>query len=216
MRPTKQLASISNVSPGANAVLGLPIGVAYEVVKFKMSGITPAQMLNLVLRINGRAVQTWKSGAELQAINAYKGYAADATGYLTWYFVRPELNMIGDQRFTKLGTADLQTVTIEFEVDAATTVPIIKASALISNNAPLGVLNKVLRFSKAAAVAGLNEIDNVPTGGARISAIHFKKADLKLKRTNARFTKRIKSKRVNIKKPMAKCQTAATFMLILF
>lgn len=179
MRFTKKLQSLSNVTAGATATLNLPLGVSYEVVKFKLSGVTPAQMENLKLIINGRTVQTYKTAAELQEINGYKGYPADASGYLTWYFVKPELNMIGDQRFTKLGTADIQTLSIEFDINAAATTPVVTATALISNNAPLGIISKVIRFTKATAVAGLDEIDNIPTNGARISAIHFKKDDLK-------------------------------------
>lgn len=179
MRFTKKLPSLQNVAAGATAVQGFPIGVAYEMVKFKLTNVTPAQMKNLKLVINGRTVQTFKSGEELQEINAYKKYAADATGYLSWYFVMPELKDIDDQRLTKLGTKDVQTLAIEFDIDSGVMNPAISATALVSNNAPLGVIKKVLRFSEAAAVAGINEISNIPTNGARISAIHFKKSDIK-------------------------------------
>ncbi|GKT12949.1 MAG: hypothetical protein ISEC1_P1941 [Thiomicrorhabdus sp.] len=196
MRMTNKLQSLANVAPGATATLSLPVSVAYHLVKFKMSGITAAQMLNLKLILNGRVVQTYKSGTELQELNGYKGYAADTAGYLTWYMVKPELNMIGDQRFTKLGTQDLQTVSIEFDVDQAATTPVVTASAMTSLNEPLGVITKVLRFSKAAAAVGLDEIDNIPTGGARISAIHFKKADINSVEVEANNRKIFESQRV--------------------
>jgi hypothetical protein len=135
-------------------------------------------MLNLRLKINGIEVQTYKSGAELQDLNGYKGYPADATGFLSWFFVQPELNMIPDQTITKLGTKDVKTLVIEFDVDAAAVSPVVKASALISNNAPLGIIKKVRRFTSSTSVSGLHEIDNIPTNGARISAVHFAKPDI--------------------------------------
>lgn len=179
MRFTNKLPSIVNVVASATAVLNLPLHVAYEVVKFKLAGITPAQMKNLKLRINGEVEQEYADASELQALNKYKGYADDATGYLTWWFVMPELNEIPDQRLTKLGTKDVQTLTIEFDIDSGATSPAVTASAIISNNAPLGIIKKVRRFTTSAPAGGLSHIDNVPTNGARISAIHFKKNDVK-------------------------------------
>lgn len=178
MRFTNQLQSLSNVTAGATATLQLPLGVSYELVKFKLTNITPAQMHNLRLKINGIEVQNYKSGAELQELNGFKGYAADSAGFLSWFFVQPELNMIPDQQITKLGTKDVKTLVIEFDVDSGVTSPVVKASALISNNAPLAIIKKVRRFTSSSAVAGLQEIDNIPTNGARISAVHFKKADV--------------------------------------
>lgn len=193
MRNTLQLPTISNVVAGATATLLMPTHAAYEMVKFKLTNVTPAQMKNIKLKINGITVQEYADGAELQAINGYKSYSADATGYLSWFFIQPELNDIpyfimgpsgkkdvksSDREVTKLGTLDVQTLVIEFDLDSGVTNPAISASAIVSNNQLLGFIKKVRRHTKNASASGIQEVDNIPTNGARISAIHFKKGDI--------------------------------------
>lgn len=157
----------------------MPTGVTYEAVKFKLTNVTPAQMTNIKLIINGRTLQTFPTGTILQKLNAYKGHPADAAGYLSLYFVKSYLNSIADQRLTGIGTFDVQTVNIEFDIDAAVVSPAITATALVSPNKPLGIVSKILKFSKAASAAGIQEIDNIPTNGARIESVHFMKDDIK-------------------------------------
>lgn len=191
MRNLLKLPSLSNVIAGATATLLMPIGVSYEQVKFSLSGITPAQMKNLKLKINGITVQEYDSAAELQEINGFKGYHQDATGYLTWNFIQPELNAIpylidgvngkvktSDREITKLGTLDVKTLVIEFDIDAAATTPKVTASAMVSNNSLLGFIKKVRKHTNNASSTGIQEVDNIPTNGARIAAIHFKKSDI--------------------------------------
>lgn len=178
MRVTKKLQSINNVSAGSTAVLNLVIGPTYDSIVMTYSGVTQAQIKNIKLKANGKDFQTFKDAAELQNINKYWGRPDDAAGFLTFWFVRPEMALLSDQRLTALGTADLKTLSIEFDIDASATAPVISASAVMSESQPFGVCTKVKAYTSATAVAGLKEIDNIPLGGARIIGIHNFKADI--------------------------------------
>jgi hypothetical protein len=99
---------------------------------------------------------------------------------MTLWFVRPELNALEQQRVTGLGTGDragngkISTLQFEIEIDAAAADPKITAHAIQSDPAPLGMINKVKRFTYSSATAGQFEIDNIPKG-PRLCAIHFVK-----------------------------------------
>jgi len=177
MRVTKRLPSLSNVAAGSTAVLNLPLGRTYENLKLEYSGITLAQMKNIQLKANGKTFQKFKDGNEIDAINKYYGRQA-ANGLLTLWFVQPEMKTARDERITALGTADLKTLTLEFDVDAAAANPQVKAHALQSEASPFGLCTKILRFPVNSAVTGVQEIDNLPTGSARIKAIHLFKPDV--------------------------------------
>lgn len=174
----KPLPSLSNVVAGNKATLNCPVGLTYEKVTFAFSGVTLAQLLNIEVVINGKVVQHYASGTELKALN--DDYARPYTaGYLTLYFARPELATVQQQRLTAIGTLDVQTLTIQMDIDGAAAAPAITAHAVLSDPAPLGQIVKVRGFPRTFAVGGKQEIDSLPTavdGG--IMAIHLFKSDI--------------------------------------
>lgn len=177
MRVTKRLPSLSNVAAGSTSVLNLPLGRTYENIKLVYAGVTLAQLKNIQLKANGKVFQRFADGNEIDLINKYYGRPA-ADGILTMWFVQPEMKTARDERITALGTADLKTLTLEFDIDAGAANPVITAHAIQSEAAPFGLCTKVLRFPVNSAVTGVQEIDNLPTAGARIKAIHLLKSDV--------------------------------------
>ena len=177
MRVTKRMPSLTGVAPGSTAVLNLPIGPTYEQVKLDYSGMTLRQMKNIQILANGKPFQRFKDAVEVDMLNKYYGRPA-ANGFLTFWFVQPEMKTASDERLTALGTADLNTLTIQFDIAAGAANPVVKAHSLQSESQPFGLCTKVLRFPNSIGSAGTDEIDNLTTSGARIKAIHFVKNDV--------------------------------------
>lgn len=176
MRITKDLPSLANVQAGGVATLNCPLGRTYDKIVLQYSGVTLAQMKKITVLVNGKPIQEYKDGDELQAINKYYGRPTTA-GYLTLYFVRDEYKTNNDNRVTGLGTLDIQTLQISIDIDAAAAAPVISASAQLSDPRNMGAVTKVKSFSFNAAGSGEFEIDNIPKG-PRILAMHFFKADV--------------------------------------
>lgn len=177
MRLTQRMPSLSNVTAGGTATLNMPIGRTYEKLVLAYSGVTRAQMKDIKLVIDGKPVVEYKDADQLAALNAYYG-RHDAAGFITLWFVRPEMSALEQRRVTGLGTGDaqgngrIQTLQLEVEIDGAATAPVITASALQSDPRALGMINKVKRFTYSSATAGTFEIDNIPKG-PRLMAVHF-------------------------------------------
>lgn len=182
MRMTVKLPSLSNVAKGSTATLNFPIGRTYDQVRLKLTNLNLDEVQNIELLANGKVFQSFKDGAQVKFLNDYYGRPADPTGQLTIHFVRPEMADLVQRRLFAVGTQDLQTLTLRFDIPATTASvnePVVEAWAVQSEPAPMGVITKVKRFPFASSVAGLQEIDKIPTGGARIAAIHLVKGDLK-------------------------------------
>ncbi|MFP3343522.1 major capsid protein P2 [Halomonas sp. SIMBA_159] len=182
MRMTVRMPSLSNVAAGGTATLNMPVGRTYDKLTLDYSGIERSQMQNIKLLIDGKPVMEFSDGAELASLNKYYG-RHDQAGFLTLWFVRPEMQSLEHQRVTALGTGNaagegrIQTLQLEIDIHPDAADPKIKAKAVQSDPKRLGQMTKVKRFSYSSATSGAYEIDNIPKG-PRIQAIHFiKEAD---------------------------------------
>lgn len=179
MRQLKKLPSLTNVGAGQTAVLNCPLRLTYDRILLEYSGtsVTRSMMKNIQVKIDGKPVQIYKDAAELQSINDYYG-RADNTGFVSLYFNRPEMDSVGEQRLTGLGTLDVQTLSVEIDIDSGAPGDFaLKAHANLSEPQPLGLLTKVKAFPLSSSVSGEIEIDNIVTG-PRIMAIHLFKSDI--------------------------------------
>lgn len=176
------LPSISNVAAGATFTLNMPVGPTYHRVSLSHNLADLDDLQDLEVIINGKTVQKYLNGSQVEAINEFYGRAL-GTGILSLYFGRPELVELEQQRILALGTADVQTLTIKGKIAAGATytggdtAPSIEADAWVSAPEPLGLLVKVRQFPYSSSVAGQVDVDNLPRG-PRIAAIHFGKADV--------------------------------------
>lgn len=176
MRTIEEISNISPIANGQSFTLTLPVGRTYERLTLRLGGtFVVANITNLQLRINGKVVQEYATGAILDAINKFYGIG-DTAGLLSFNFTRPWMKRAADDAFvTGLGTTDVQTVQVTGDISGAT-APTLTAYAVLSAPQPLGLMTKVRRLSVNAAAAGSIAIDNIPRG-PRIMAMHIGKSD---------------------------------------
>lgn len=177
MRKIIKLPSVQNCVAGNTATLDCPIGLTYDALFITLTNITLAQLTNIEIRVNGKTIQEFADGEELNALNVYHGRRTFSNGVLPLYFIRPEMTLPIEQRMTALGTADLATLSFHADVAAACSSPAMVVRAQLSAAEPMGVITKIRRFPRAAAAAGEFEFANAPKLG-RIACVHFKKSDV--------------------------------------
>ena len=174
MPVTKKLPTIANVTPGGRFVLTCPVGLSYGKVMFKMGGTTfdESHLSNIDVKINGKVVQEFATGARLVQLNSYYGRPDNtADGFLSVHFRRPELNPQW-RALPALGTADVDTLTIEGDIAAGASADLtLTAEAELYPAAPLGAFIKVREFP-VSWPAGQYEWDSIPKG-PRLVAAHL-------------------------------------------
>ncbi|WP_232003105.1 major capsid protein P2 [Pseudoalteromonas piscicida] len=182
MLEVSPLNNLTGVAAGGSVSVTLPVGRTYEKIHFEYSGVTPEQIKNLRVELQGRTLTEYGTLQDLLDENAYFK-REQAAGYATLYFARPEIQgvlnpSLVEQRFFSLGTVGLSIVQIKFDIAQDATAPVIKAFAEKSSPSAPGWLFKRRTFRYNFAV-GINEIENLPRPlGAKIALIEIKKAGL--------------------------------------
>lgn len=171
------LPSFSNVSAGTTATLEIPVGVTYDRIAVEYSGVTLSQIKNIELQVNGKPIWQFKDGQRLHDLNSYYKARNATAGILDFWFIRPEFDEIDLRRLTALGTADVSTLSLKMDIDAAAADPKLVAHASKSLQSPLGMITKYKNYPASSATAGMKDIDNIPKEG-RLAAIHFFKDDI--------------------------------------
>ena len=177
MRRHVELPSTDNVAAGSTMIQSMPVGGAtYDRIALALTNISNAQITNIRVKINGREIWFFDSGTTLQLINDYYGRPSNA-GYLDFYFNRPEMVNLLQERLTGIGTVDVQTFTVEADIDGAVLNPAVEGLATLSDPRKLGLITKVKRYPASYAVSGQVENKDIVLG-PRIMAAHFIKADV--------------------------------------
>ncbi len=176
MREYAEMPTVEQVSAGARASLRLPLGTTYDQVTFKLTNCTPADLKNFKVIVGSKALWDVKDGSVIADLNKYYS-RVEATGMLTCWFYRPEMKTEIERTLTSLGTLDVPSVTIQFDIDSGVTNPKIDAYAIRRAPARLGAITKLREYPVTFATAGKQDIDNIPRG-ARITALHLFKDDV--------------------------------------
>lgn len=178
MKKTTKMPSVQNCSPGATCTLEIPLGLCYNFFLLNLTNITLAQLTNIEVRINGKAVQEFADGTELDNINKYHGRQAFENGVLPLFFMRPEMVLPIEKNVTSIGTSDISTFSLHADIAAACVSPAIDVYAQQSAQTSLGTITKIRAFPASSATSGDFEISNLPRSGARIACVHLFKADV--------------------------------------
>lgn len=182
MRNIAPLNKITGVAAGGTVSLTLPVNLTYDKVHFSYAGVTPDQIKNIKVELNGRVLTEYKTLTDL--LNENKYYKREvADGLATIHFVRSEIKgaqqpQLVEQRFFALGTAGLTLAQIKFDIAEDAAAPVIKAYAEKSAPKAPGWLFKRRSFLHNFS-AGMNEVENIPRPkGAYIALIEIKKAGI--------------------------------------
>lgn len=187
MRRTKKMPSFNAVAAGGTAINNLPIGLSYHrlIIRYKR-GATPADATSaqftadineIRLVLDGTVI--WRlTGGELVALNAYYG-KAHRDGVFPMFFSRPWTRTAEGEDSLMLGTADVQTLTLEIDINSAAVNPTLDLYAVQGDPAPLGTFVTVRPHSKNASATGEIEIQDVPNRGPYAGfALHFTTANI--------------------------------------
>lgn len=180
----KRMPSFEGVAPGATATLRCPIGLSYDRLILEYSGLTLAQMGEIRVVGNGKPFIRFDSGQRLDALNQFQGRGA-ASGNIVIDFTRfglrtraaEELTTLGTGVPSKDGSVELSTLSVEVDIAAAATAPVLKARALQSPPQPLGFVKHTRVFNYNPSASGEFEISDLPKGHL-FNQVHFASADI--------------------------------------
>lgn len=171
-----EIPLIENVAPGQRALIKPAVGRTWLDVHIEHTNVTLAQMKNIevILVSPTRSVTLWKfkDGVELNELNKRYGRQTTA-GTLSFYFRRIELEDEMQRMSTALGTGGLQSVRIEFDIDAAAVSPSVKAWGRKTANRHISqsLLTYIGTHNIGGNAEGENHIDSLEKRD-RIAAIH--------------------------------------------
>lgn len=149
------------------------VGLTYDLIALKLTNVTKAELKNIDVKVRGKSIQTFRSGAVLQAMNDFYGRPDLGAGWLVFYFMRPELRNLNEAKVFSLGTVDVDTLEITMDVNSASATPDIETYAQVSEPRQLGVITKIRTYAQDYGQAGTKEIADLPTGKATIAGIHY-------------------------------------------
>lgn len=175
-RSFDELPTLQNVTPGGRVTLNCPLGLTYDQITLALTNVTPADMENLKVITGSKAQWDVTSGQVIADVNAFYD-RVEKTGYLTLWFYRPEMKTEEERALTSMGTSDIPSLTVQFDLKGTVISPAIKAYAVRRAPSPMGVITKFREYPTTFATSGKQDIDNIPRG-ARIAALHLFKSDV--------------------------------------
>ncbi len=201
MKVTQKLPAPTGVAVSSSVIAVLPVGLSYEelYIQYGLS-IVLADMTNIRVTANGKPIQEFRSGTELDKYNQYNKRTAAATNNILMIdFNRRLLLSQAYRELTKLGTGKpvdlrqslgkntagqdvpnpnynpfpIQTLTLEMDLGAnvGTTGATMKLYALQSDSSPTGLIRKIRKFQHSPTVTPF-DIADYPKGDM-INAIYL-------------------------------------------
>ena len=165
---TKKMPSFQGVAAGQTATANLPIGLTYHELLLNYSGVTLAQMNEIRVVANGKVIQRYASGTQLDTMNQFEGRAA-AAGVLTIPVGdRYGLKSRDGIEFSGLGTGvvddpnPITTLSVEVDIDAAAVGTTLSMIAIQSDPSVSGMIKFVDQYSYAPSAAGDFDISDLP------------------------------------------------------
>lgn len=182
------LPSASNVSAGATATIDLPrglptyLGVLLDYGTSTAGGPTEAnieaELTELRVNVNG-VTQVKMTSAELFTLNALYGRpysGSDGVFYLPFSY--PHMRSTGGEDALAWGTADVDSLQIEVDIDAGATSPTLKAYGVtLPIRQRMGPIRKVRRQTIPVAATGTVNVSTLPKSDAYL-ALHAFSANI--------------------------------------
>lgn len=175
----QRVPSPEGVSAGNTATFKCQIGRQYLELQLEYSGVTLAQMTEIRVMANGKAIHTY-SATERDTMNQYMGMAA-ANGILRIPFTRSLLKTMAGELETGIttGVPDkngriVTAFNVEVDIDGAASAPALKMQATQANPSAggPGTIMHIKRFRRNLSGAGEFEISDIPFGGPTTLALN--------------------------------------------
>lgn len=175
----QRVPSPEGVSAGNTATFKCQIGRQYLELQLEYSGVTLAQMTEIRVMANGKAIHTY-SAEERDKMNQYMGMAA-ANGILRIPFTRSLLKTMAGELETGIttGVPDkngriVTAFNVEVDIDGAASAPALKMQATQANPSAggPGTIMHIKRFRRNLSGAGEFEISDIPFGGPTTLALN--------------------------------------------
>lgn len=181
------VSDISALIAGKKVTINLDIGWKYLAVHIKRTNFTEAQAKNYRLKINGKIVQALASFDSINDINTHYN-RPQVAGFTTIFFNRPELADSEDRDLTGIGTRDIRSCQIEFELDGAVVNPDMQVVADVTTNENLGWIIHYESSDIDLPKVGKNVISKMPVGNGNVNSYFLGKptddiTDIVLNRT---------------------------------
>ncbi|MCG8392755.1 MAG: major capsid protein P2 [Pseudomonadales bacterium] len=175
----QRVPSPEGVAAGQTATFKCQIGRQYLELELMYSGVTLAQMTEIRVMANGKAIHTY-SATERDKMNQYMGMAP-ANGILRIPFIRSKLKTMAAEVETGITTGvpgpdgrQITAFNVEIDIDPAATAPALEMNATQANpsaNGP-GTIMHIKRFRRNLSGAGEFEISDIPFGGPTTIALN--------------------------------------------
>lgn len=192
----EKLAQVQGVAEGSTFTVDVPTGFTYHSFHFTMGGTTfdEGDILNLKLWVNGKVVQHFRTGTELDNLNQFDNLAAVANDILRWDMTRIGLDLVDARERTALGTGIDESIRAQLQNEdhvlhdpvqvtsvqitgelSGTTAPTLEVWARRSAPRPTNVVTQVRNFDRSITGSGEYEISDLPKN-QQLSRVLFKDA----------------------------------------
>ena len=176
----RRLPAGNQVGAGNTTTFQVPLGPTYRDFNLrpKIAGVDAteaqmrAQMTQVRCKING--IQRWGgNGGRLIDLYEYYGFTL-ASGVFPMLFSRPNARTIVAEENSCLGTGNVDSLTIEVDLDAAATIDSIDLDAVYTpEKRDLGPLIEVHENTFTAGAAGTFEISTLPRSRGDLVGMHL-------------------------------------------
>jgi hypothetical protein len=177
----QRVPSPEGVGAGQTATFKCQIGRQYLELQLAYSGVTLAQLTEIRVMANGKAIHTY-SGVERDALNQFRGMAAASDdNILRIPFTRSMLKTMAAEVETGIttGVPDakgrlITAFNVEVDIAAAATAPKLEMNATQANPSAggPGTIMHIKRFRRNLSGAGEFEISDIPFGGPTTIALN--------------------------------------------
>lgn len=175
MRNHVKLPQIQTVATGARSHVNLARGLTYDFVIFKLTNCVASDMENFKVRVGTKNIIEVSNAGVLQDISDYYDRPS-ASGYFILWFYRPEFSTEEERSVFSLGTQDVSSLSLQWDLKTGLTNPSIDLWAMQRGPALMGTVAKIRELPASYASAGEQALDNIQRTGDRIGAIHMLKS----------------------------------------
>lgn len=187
-RISKKMPNGSGIGAGQTATFNLPLGVTYHQLMFRIqadlgSGVVdvPKASLGTVLgeiRLYIDGQETIRvDAADLAAILTYKGQTVK-DGALPLMFSDPAQRTAAGEDAPAIGTADIQSLSLEIDIKAGVTSPSLTVYGLLGPQTPLGQFYAIKKYPFNVGNTGIRELQDMPRSDYRITKMHIGTDDI--------------------------------------